>query len=143
MFHSEISKFHPTDRQDPPVQEHQFELLKIPADDHLIILKKSPEIFTEVFLQFHYICWLITTNTFIWSRSADVKEHQYVKLGLCVYLSDTTIRWKMYVYLLCVYLSDTTIRWRMYVYLLCVYLSDTTIRWKMYVYLLHKIIDFM
>jgi len=56
MFHLEISKFHPNDRRDPPVQEHQFEFLKIPADDHLIIDKISPEIFTEVFLQFHYIC---------------------------------------------------------------------------------------
>jgi len=45
MFHSEITKYHPTDRQDPPVQEHQFELLKIPADDHLIIQKKSPRNF--------------------------------------------------------------------------------------------------
>lgn len=78
MFHLEISKFRPTDRQDPPVQEHKLELLKIPADDRLIIQKKSPEIFTEVYLQFHYICWLFTTNTFIWPHSADVIERQYM-----------------------------------------------------------------
>ena len=65
MFHSEISKFHQTDRQDLPVQERQFELFKIPADDHLIIQNKSPEIFTQVILQFHYICWLLNTKTFI------------------------------------------------------------------------------
>jgi hypothetical protein len=56
MFHLEISKFNPTDSRDPPVQEPQFELLKISADDHLIIQKKSPKIINEVFLLFHYIC---------------------------------------------------------------------------------------
>jgi hypothetical protein len=54
MFHLEISKFH---RKEPPVQEYQFGLLKIPADDQLIIQKISPKIITEVSLQFHYICW--------------------------------------------------------------------------------------
>jgi hypothetical protein len=39
MLHSEITKFHPNDRQCPPVQEHQFELLKVP-EDHRLIIKK-------------------------------------------------------------------------------------------------------
>jgi hypothetical protein len=37
MFHSKIPKFR---RQELPVQEYQFGLLKIPADGQLIVQKK-------------------------------------------------------------------------------------------------------
>ena len=60
MPHLKIPKFHPSECQDPPVQEHQFGLFKIPAGDHLTIQNKLPKIINEVLLQFHFICWLLS-----------------------------------------------------------------------------------
>jgi len=40
------------------------------------------------------------TDTNLSLNNIPLPIQSYDKLGLCVYLSDTTIRWKMYVYLL-------------------------------------------